>query len=36
VGTPAFLDPVQELEAEAELGVVFNDEGSVAAATSSP
>jgi serine protease AprX len=36
VGTPAFLDPVQELEAEAELGVVVNDDGSVAAATSSP
>jgi hypothetical protein len=36
VGQPALLDPIQEAEAEAELGITVNLDGTVSAATSSP
>lgn len=32
VGTPALLDPVQEAEAEAELGITINPDGSIGSA----
>jgi serine protease AprX len=36
VGTPALLDPVQQAEAEAELGITVNPDGTVVVATSPP
>jgi serine protease AprX len=36
VGQPALLDPTQEAEAEAELGITVNLDGTVSDATSSP